>query len=476
MKKIQFIMLAILLMTIAMLAIIWTIPMAVIAQDLDVGTPPVVITPGEPFRLQTGEIIPTLPFSDTTCYTTVPLLVGDLIYIKPGVNIRSESNGSSAIVWNTDYNQVDENGERLFPQDYVNMEAFITGGPICSLGYNWWQIDFPAGIDGWISEGRPTDRSGYLFQVPGIDFDASCDSPYDLVAGEVATITQNVRVREAANTSARVVTVAPLGSEFVLLEGPECDIRTRIAWFRIQITVVDFTYDGWIAQGQGGAVWLLPTDLPSEEAGTLCGIPLNFSIGDVGYVDPRDERPRNLRDAPGVFSNVLFVLVDGVPFQIIGGPTCVNNLNWWQIRVLSSSPVDGWIAEGSQGVGYWLSETASDGSRVLPDVGEWTVQLSDSLSASCPSGSSVSLSSTSALGITFARFSTIVSITGANSFTFIDAIVTQISDEVYSGDIVFPQAAGTINVQPIDTELVGGEIIVDSQGCTVTISFTATKN
>lgn len=335
-----------------------SIPFTATAQDVDVGTPPVILSPGVPLNVQSGEVQPTLTFDD--CYTAFPLIPGDVIYIEPGVNIRSAPNGSSAIVWNTSYNQVDENGNSLPPNEEFNLEAYILDGPICTNGYNWWQVNLSFGNDGWVSEGRPTDVGGYLFRIPGIDINIDCTPIFELIPGEVATITQNVRVRVEPNLNSRVRTVAPSGSDVLIVSGPQCDARSGVVWFEVTVTVVDFTYTGWMSQGAGGAVWLIPTDLPSEAAGTLCGFPLDFSTGDAGYVNSFEAEPRYLRDGPGLNSNILFLLVDGVPFEIIGGPTCVNNLNWWQIRVLSSFPVEGWIAEGSQGVGYWLSPVDPD--------------------------------------------------------------------------------------------------------------------
>lgn len=488
MLKIRLIALASLLIAICIGAITLSIPMAVVAQDQDVGTPPVPLTPGEPFKLQTGDIVPTLPFTDSSCYTPFPLIVGDRILIEPGVNIRSEPNGSSAIVWNTSYNQYDANGERLVLQDQILMEAFITGGPVCSFGYNWWQIDFPAGKDGWVSEGRPTDKGGYLIQVPGINFSEDCSSPFPLQTGDTAVLTQNVRVREEPNTSARVVTVVPLGTELQLLEGPKCDVRTGMSWFRIQVTVVNFPYEGWIAQGQGGAYWLIPTDLPSEEAGTLCGRPLTFAVGDIGYVNTLDERPRNLRDAPGLDSNVTYVLVDGVPFKILGGPTCVNNINWWQIHVLSSNPapVDGWIAEGSQGVGYWLSksekaivppatESAPGQSALFPEAGTWTFSVAQTFTSTCLQTGSQTLLTSDVYGPDFLNFDTELTVTGPKSFIFGDIPMNLVGANFYYGETLSTDGTSGITAYPSSSTLMQGELIYITSDCTSRLGYTATK-
>ncbi|MEL7432852.1 MAG: SH3 domain-containing protein [Chloroflexota bacterium] len=339
------------------LLIALVMPMPTVAQDADAGTPPAVITPGAPLGGTLGpEVVSTLTFDD--CYTPFPLLPGDIIYIEPGVNIRAAGDGSSAIVWNTSFNQVDEEGERLPPNEEFNLEATIVSGPVCTNGYNWWQVDVSGGNDGWVSEGRPLDDGGYIIIVP--NFGDNCEPAFALDIGEVVTVTQNVRVRAEPNTNGLVRTVASAGSDVLVLSGFECNPRDGIVWYQVQVTVVDFTYTGWMSQGAGGAVWLIPTDLPSTEAGTLCGPPLDFTAGDLGYVNSFEALPRNLRNGPGLNTDILFLLVDGVPFEVIGGPSCVNNINWWNVRVLSSNPVDGWIAEGSSGVGYWLSRTDPD--------------------------------------------------------------------------------------------------------------------
>lgn len=337
-----------------LLMMTFSLPYVVVAQDEDVGTPPVVLTPGAPLNNVLGTpIAPTASFE--VCFAAFPLIPGDVIFIEPGTNIRSAPDYSSPIVWNTSYNQVDDRGNNLPELDQVNIEAYISSGPVCMNGYNWWQVRVSGGNDGWVSEGRPTDPGGYLFRTPGIDINIDCTPIFDLAVGETATVIQSVRVRAEPNRNGRVVTVAPIGADVLILGGPVCEARQGLIWFEVQVTVVNFTYTGWMSQGAGGAVWLIPTDLPSEATGTLCGTPYEFGIGNLGYVNSFDRGARHLRDTPGLDGEIRYLLVDGVPFEFIGGPVCENNLNWWNIRVLSSNPVDGWIAEGSSGVGRWLS-------------------------------------------------------------------------------------------------------------------------
>lgn len=347
MPKARFAVLIMALLILPLLAVVVTMPIAVTAQDLEAGTPPRVITPGQPlFGITGGQ--PTLDF--TECYDPLPVEIGGVIFIEPGVNIRSGPSGSSALVWNTIYNNLDEEG--LVVDDPVRIIATVVGGPVCDKGYNWWQVELP-GNDGWVAEGRPGDVGGYLFFVAGMFEDRTCRSLYELHIGQFADLLLDARVRTEPNLNGRVRTVAPAGTPVLVVGGPQC--VDQIKWWLVRVEVVDFVYEGWMAEGAEGLTWLYPQDLPSTADGTLCGAPLGLPIGQRAYVHSLEEVPRNLRAAPGLDGPLMFILVDGTPFIVEGGPVCRNNLNWWQIRVLSSRPVIGWMAEGSQGVGYWIS-------------------------------------------------------------------------------------------------------------------------
>ena len=117
--------------------------------------------------------------------------------------------------------------------------------------------------------------------------------------------------------------------------------------------VVNVAYDGWMAEGQSqDNYYLLPEDLDAQ---SVCAMPRDFSIGQQVRVYYREGGPKSLRAAPGVDAPLLFSLVRNMPMVIEGGPICRDDLNWWQVRVLASTPVTGWMAEGSPGVGYWIA-------------------------------------------------------------------------------------------------------------------------
>ena len=86
----------------------------------------------------------------------------------------------------------------------------------------------------------------------------------------------------------------------------------------------------------------------------VCAPPIRrLGVGGLGYVNYRDHRPKNLRDARGLNAPVLYALVDGIGFQVIGGPVCRDSINWWNIQILGRGDVTGWFAEGGPG-DYWI--------------------------------------------------------------------------------------------------------------------------
>ena len=303
---------------------------------------PTILTPGAP--LSTPTATPELPGG---CYSPLPLSIGEAAFIKPGVNIRNIPNESGALVWNTIYENLDEEGRVI--DNPLAVPVTIQEGPVCDQGYNWWRVT-GTGNPGWVAEGRPDE--GYWILYSGAATSASCENPYDFAIGQQVDLQYNARVREAPTRQGLTRTVAPFGTPVSILGGPQC--VESLLWWYVRVTVVNAVYEGWMAATNEDVDLLLPPDLPSLEDGTLCANPLSFAPGDRGYVTYRSGPPKSLRAAPGTDSEFLFSLVRNVPFIIEDGPVCRENLNWWKIRVLASSPVVGWMAEGSPGIGYWI--------------------------------------------------------------------------------------------------------------------------
>lgn len=74
----------------------------------------------------------------------------------------------------------------------------------------------------------------------------------------------------------------------------------------------------------------------------LSPTPIQIQVGATVIVDASDGL--NIRDAAGLSTNILFRADDQTRFTVIGGPSSVDNLTWWQVQ----SPIDptqtGWAA------------------------------------------------------------------------------------------------------------------------------------
>jgi hypothetical protein len=305
-----------------------------------IGPPPTATLPGalppgvtpSPAPTETPPLSPVPTSNAPGCDFPFPIAIGSIITVRSGVNIRSAPSPSAPIV------------------DYLteNRNFIAVEGPVCGSGYFWWRI-VGGGLRGWVAE-----RSTVLNFITFIDdspIASQCAPPLALGAGEPIDLVTGVRVRETAGLGGRVLTVAPANATAVVLDAePVC--ADGYNWRRIRVQVLDLIYDGYIAEGSASFEELLYIQITPDPA-SLCWPPLIAAIGDRGRVTGNGSIPKNLRVAPGENAEVLFTLVPNVPIEIIGGPVCFGGYNWWQVRVLSTIPAVGWLAEGPRG-GYWI--------------------------------------------------------------------------------------------------------------------------
>jgi hypothetical protein len=281
--------------------------------------------------------LPTLTYQFPTatpafCITPLAMSPGSTAFVRPGANIRSQPTLSSPLV------------------NYRESSTTVTilGGPICADGLNWWQVRAP-GEDGWVAE----SFNGVTLLVAGPpDPSTICADPLILPVGtKLPLLNGGVRVRAEPNLSGLVLTVGLVDTEITILDGPIC--ADAFNWWKVELVSAGVVYQGWIAEGFAGDPWLEQPGLPSLEAGTLCAPPMGLRSGTRAYVNYNDFTPKNLRSEAGLDAPILFTLIDGVAFTVIGGPVCVDNLNWWQIQIITRPDVVGWFAEGGPG-DYWI--------------------------------------------------------------------------------------------------------------------------
>lgn len=290
---------------------------------------PVPFATETPLPTPTPLITPSPTSAAPGCTTAFDIEIGSTITLRSGVNIRSAPSVSAPWLAN-------------FPEarDFRVLE-----GPICADNYFWWRVR-GSGVTGWVVE-RSAAQVFFIFITP-LNTPVVCPTPLNLSIGEEIELVTGVRVREGAGLSNRTLTVAPLGAMATVLSEAVC--ADGYNWRRVRVTVANFPYEGWLVEGSS----IVPQEFYIEiTPETVCWPPLRLSPGDRGRVGYRDGMPKNLRATPGEDGEVLYTLVRGVPFEITGGPVCINGMNWWQVRILSNIPAAGWLAEGQRG-NYWV--------------------------------------------------------------------------------------------------------------------------
>jgi len=282
--------------------------------------------------------LPTQVFiTPGVCPSPLPIVPDAIILVSSGVLLRYQPDTSAPIL------------------TYFGTarELRVIGGPTCADGYNWWQVATREG-PGWVAEGRPERPPGYFIRLLVLPEGQNCGEAQDLAIGETVELAVGIRVHQEANLDSLVLHVAPFETQVQIVGGPVC--ANRYNWWRVQVPYQNLIIEGWIVQGPEGVTWLQSPLEPTP----VCAPPIRrLSVGGLGYVNYRDHRPKNLRDAPGLDAPVLYALVDGIGFRVIGGPVCRDSINWWNIQILGREDVTGWFAEGGPG-DYWIRVAGSD--------------------------------------------------------------------------------------------------------------------
>lgn len=293
---------------------------------------PFVANPSATPTLFPTSIFPTATLAN--CLTPLPFTRGDIIALSGGVNIHSAPSASAPIL-------------AYFPE---RREFTLVEGPVCTGGFNFWRIE-GHGVIGWAAEGRLTRYWMRLI----VDNEApQCLTPLPLTVGERFRVVTGVYVRAEPSLSALPVTLVNTDERVIILEGPRC--ADRYNWWRVRVVVVGVTYEGWMAEADRFGEEFIAR--PTRDPGTICYYPLPFSIGDRVNVTYDDSIPKRLRTGPDTSAPILYELLKETPMIIIGGPVCADTYNWWQVRVLASTEITGWIAEGGPG-SYWLTRDPS---------------------------------------------------------------------------------------------------------------------
>ncbi|MCO5221370.1 MAG: SH3 domain-containing protein [Thermomicrobiales bacterium] len=240
--------------------------------------------------------------------------IGDQVVVFDGpINLRSSAGTGATVI------------------ESVPQEALLTilSAPTAANGYTWYQVQTAAGATGWVA-------------ADFIELVAAPVPPLDgnLTVGDHAVVVDGpVNLRNAAGTGNAVVGVLQTGDTLTVTGGPVA--ADSYTWYQVSTAI-------------GSTGWVAGAFLDK----------LGWTSGDIVYVNTDS---LNVRSEAGLNSTVLDTIFQGTTAVITGGPSTVDNRDWYRIDV--SGVVSGWVAaeylalsdappvtppSGSFGAGDWI--------------------------------------------------------------------------------------------------------------------------
>jgi hypothetical protein len=189
---------------------------------------------------------------------------------------------------------------------------------------------------------------------PIVDSDAGGSSggtAATLRIGGTATVRttegDTLRVRSGPGTSFIVTRQIDPGTVVTLIDGPTS--AGGFTWWNIRMPDGG---TGWVVEFADGEQTLIPTDgdtpvvvatpgvTPTATLGADPSVDSQLRVGDNALITTNSLR---LRSIAGLGGAVIREMGRNTYVRVIGGPTPIDNFNWWQLRMLDGTT--GWAAE-----------------------------------------------------------------------------------------------------------------------------------
>lgn len=214
----------------------------------------------------------------------------DLLGDPPGAFAEDES------VLTTDVatvREVPEVGDNVVFAQPTDVPGTVTGAPVESDGFRWWNVAYENGIEGWSPE-RVLSATAF-----GTD--------RRVVTREVANVREHPRVGD------NVVFTQPTARLGTVADGPTT--ADGITWWKI---AYDDGITGWTAESALGR----PAFHRDDRVATTTTV--------------------SVRDGPGSGYGRVTVASDGTSGYVRGGPVEAGTFTWW--RIAYNAGYDGWTA------------------------------------------------------------------------------------------------------------------------------------
>lgn len=177
----------------------------------------------------------------------------------------------------------------------------------------------------------------------------NCPTPLPLANGSLVSLEPGVNVRNLPSVSGAVANYYTQDTVLTIAGGPVCS--NGYNWWY----VVGAGNPGWVIEGFRGRI-VLTAISGTPDPSSICLPAAALVVGE----EARVLTGVLLHELPNESSLVLHSILSNEAVDVLAGPVCVNNLNWWQVRAAYPTPNDpngtivGWVADGFPGT-YWLA-------------------------------------------------------------------------------------------------------------------------
>ncbi|MDQ3008989.1 MAG: SH3 domain-containing protein [bacterium] len=213
----------------------------------------------------------------------------------------------------------------------------------------------------------------------------SCGYQVGLSVGGSGQVTPGApnRMRSNPNLGSNQVGSIPGGAEFAVVGGPTC--ADGYQWWQVDYNGIR----GWTAAGGNGQLWVQTVSGSSGSSGSnsnsssntvsqpasnnsSCGVRVSLSVGGRARVTPGD--PNRMRSQASTGSNQVGSIPGGGAFEVIGGPTCADGYQWWQVNYNGTR---GWTAAGGNGQPWVQAVGGAGNSGANNNTGGVKRQITD---------------------------------------------------------------------------------------------------
>lgn len=172
----------------------------------------------------------------------------------------------------------------------------------------------------------------------------ACFQPLPFTVGSSVALDPGVNVRNLPSLSGAIVNYYTENVVLRVTDGPVCS--SGYNWWRVE----GAGNPGWVVEGRPGR-YFLSVAIATPDPVSICFTPLPLVVGGRTRIVTGTQ----VHADPGLSPLVITTAPRNAMLDVLEGPVCVDNINWWKVRApLGNEMVEGWVGEGYPD-NYWLT-------------------------------------------------------------------------------------------------------------------------